>query len=112
MTPTMLADLIVTAFEGGSNHWLNSAERVSLHTTSKIPWYSDAAFYQGDWHITLRVDDEPEPYHLDPRAVREAWDHLRADFPDRAQSILDESYDADDADVFLQLAVFNDVVYG
>lgn len=112
LTSTMLADLVTTAFEGGSTYWIERAERISLHTTSIQPWYADPDFYTTPWSCLIKVDEEAEPYQFDQTTAREAWDHLNADFPDRAEAIRTETYDADDADVFMQLALFHDVVYG
>jgi hypothetical protein len=102
----LLADLIATCFEGGSTHWLESASPLSTITEVK-PWYSDPAFYGPDFAIRL-TDDDGDTHVL-------AWESAVKGYallpPRRLQEIADEQWDAETADVFLQLALFGEVVY-
>jgi hypothetical protein len=66
--------------------------------------------------------EEPQPHpeevegweklRLDLPAVQKAWDLLKIQYPKVYQEVLDESYDALVGDLFVQLAVFGEQVYG
>jgi hypothetical protein len=45
-------------------------------------------------------------------SILEAITIIKKDYPDVWENILDEQYDANDADIFLQLCVMGEVVYG
>jgi hypothetical protein len=107
LTPERLSDLIVTCFEGGSTHWLEKARPVSKITEEK-PWYSDPKFYAEGFEILLR-DDEGTRHHLNWENVRKGCGLLPAR---RVFELETENWDAETADVFLQLAVLGEVVYG
>jgi hypothetical protein len=49
---------------------------------------------------------------LDLAAVHRGWTMLQIQYPKVYQRILDESYDANDGDLFVQLSLFGEQVYG
>jgi len=62
----------------------------------------------------LSVEDDDEGYlgYVDIDGILEGITLLKKDYDFIYERILDEQYDAGDADVFLQLCVLGDVVYG
>lgn len=100
-----IEDLLVGAFEGGSNYWIKSIKRV----TERHPDIYQAAFGDG---LHIRADGEPQPRHLDRGHLEQGLRLLAEKHPSHMADILDGNDDATTADVFLQLCLFGEVVYG
>lgn len=105
-----LEDLLVTAFEGGSNYWI-----------SKVRWKSakrdayEAAFDDGvSIYISAERGDprSGEKYRLNLSNMRRGLQLMADKYPRHMADILAENDDATTADVFLQLSLFGEVVYG
>lgn len=101
-----VADLIITALEGGVNYWCGGVETIP-HNDIKTPeaWT--------DPNFTLKVTDaeEEEPdaqVHVNKARVEAAL----LQFHERSPGVELEACDADDADVFFQYLVFGEIVYG
>jgi len=45
-------------------------------------------------------------------SLLDAIQKLKEDYPNAYENIIDEEYDAEDADIFFQLATMGDVVFG
>lgn len=92
-------DIMVTAFEGGINHW---CERVYVNDWLGAKFASELIALGGTVH--LKVDDEYETRTLTRDKLLQAL---------VAMPEFDlEDYDANDADNLIQTAVFGEVVYG
>jgi len=115
-SPQTIADLIVTAFEGASNHWLEGADAITSTEGMEKPWYSDGKFYGDDFKIELReVDDTGDgaAKHLLTMAEVERGFHLlKKQCPNHWDDLLAENWDANTADAWLQLAVLGEITYG
>jgi len=115
-----VSDLISTAFEGGSNYW---ASVVSTQAPTKITFRSELFASDAEPHryydwplneggsVTIDADGESEG-ELNLQSIEKGLELLAEKYPDRFVAICDEDYDAEDADVFLQLAILNEVVFG
>ena len=118
ITPQQVCDQIVTAFEGGSNYWLGNAD-LAPESPRPVrmgkPWYATAALYEMvGWKIICTTDDEDgnQPYTLNRAAVTKTLAMLVANHQQMLHEIMSETGDAETADVFLQLALFGEIVYG
>jgi len=137
-----MADLLVTAWEGGSNYWVEVAEYkapkgMSFERLEKLAWealpqeekefwkkpdgvpfYSMMAYLPPSvkWKVKFTpnevVKEEGEAYYLTPENMRAAAPKLAEKYPHIFARIKDENYDAGDADAWLQMAVFGDVIFG
>lgn len=98
----LVGDVLVTAFEGGINYWCDSGE---VSGDKDLPYYwrfvhggeakiRDA--YEGKYHTLKRKDLV--------RGMRMTSSQRNTDW--------DIDFDADDADMAVQFAVFGDVIYG
>lgn len=100
-----IEDLLIAAFEGGSNYWCRGS------TTLKNPY--SFSTYKEHWFIeiidiedpsnqkyTLTLDNLYKGYSLFPKYKR------------NFNNFINENEDAEDADVFLQLCIFGEVIYG
>lgn len=105
LSAQLLADVMITAFEGGSNYWVFSAETLTLSRTN--PWYADPEFWTNPFEVKLRTEDGDVVFtHT---LLQDALTKLP---PHVAGNIGAENFDADDADVLLQTACFGEVIYG
>jgi len=115
------ADLLVTAFEGGSNYWymINTVVKPMIEAKpwgdEYTPTYISYPFSAGGSIIIGDIEDEDgEEFVLDKKAIArgkrimstdERYSHYYAD-------ILKENDDAETGDAFLQLCLFGEVIYG
>jgi hypothetical protein len=111
ITGRRIADLMVTAIEGGSGYWCKQIDLRAGIATAK-PWYDDAQLYEGLFSIAL-VTDEGEEVRITNEGLEKAFQLMAEQFQTSHWSdFLEENEDADTADVFLQLWAFGEVVYG
>lgn len=137
-----MANLLVTAWEGGSNYWVEYADYIppkgmSLKELKKVAWenapaeekefwktsegvplYSLLPFLPPSvkWKIKFKpnevVKEDDEVYYLTPENMREAVVKLIPKYSHIFARIKSEDYDAGDADAWLQMAIFDDVIFG
>ena len=130
-TEKMVRDLLVAAFEGGSNYWYR-IDGKKLPPGTKIedfkkggrmqPRRPDGSEDYYHWsqliptipggQLILRETEGNEAVVLDLPAIKKGLMLMKQKYPKHYERVLDESYDAGDADVFLQLALFDDVIFG
>lgn len=100
MTPQLACYLLTTCLEGGSNEWLD-------HCQPGLAGYQNPDNYTPD-KIWLVRDDEGDSHKL-------TWADMLAALtimPDRhLRDLTDDNWDADTADVWLQCALFKDIIY-
>lgn len=101
MNSKIYADALTTAFETPHLNWL-----VAARSPTKPFSYADPKLV-----ITIFTDDDEE-YTITQKSLNEGWEEFARVYPTRAERFLDETFDAEDADVFLQTVVFGDVIYG
>lgn len=122
-------DLLVSAFEGGSNYWYNDLHPVlpkgmtrlratgaasaagiedfcAAHRIYQVP------FAGGRLEMKQGDDQEPCPHPLTMERMVEGLKLMAAKYPNQFAAFLTESDDAETADIFLQLAVLGELVYG
>jgi hypothetical protein len=124
-----LWDLIVTAFEGGSNYWIGtvnmSVETRKLHslfasefsnTITSWRWYHQVPFvlagtsgYKGH---ELEMDTPAGKYYLTITKLFEGLETMHEESPRHYKDFIEENWDAITADVFLQYALFGKVIFG
>jgi hypothetical protein len=114
--------VIVTALEGGSNYWYQlftddykptlsprTEKRVAI--SERIAWslYTDPSF-------KLPVYDVENPEDLlgtvTQASMFKAFQIAEKDYPEAYKHIMEEEYDAADADILFQLATMGELVYG
>jgi hypothetical protein len=126
-----IINLFVDALEGGSNYWYEirhlpkevryKAKEMGQAVSEAIGEYilngGYVQFY--DAEEDYDDDDYQEKYSdkgllgtVDMNSILEAITIIKKDYPEVWENILDEQYDANDADVFLQLCVMGEVVFG
>lgn len=125
ITDSRAADLLCGAFEGGSNYWYMIYDYVNPNNEEAKPWgdeytpsYISVPFSEKGSVIIADAEemdeDNPTPYYLNREAI-EKGKQLLANNPKYSHhyaDVLRENDDADTGDVFLQLCLFGEVVYG
>jgi len=121
ITDYRAADLLCGAFEGGSNYWYLIDSYVKPEVEAK-PWgdeytpsYIFLPFSEGGAIVIVDMEDEDgEKFTLDRAAIERGKELLATDpnYSHHYADVLQENDDADTSDVFLQLCLFGEVVYG
>ena len=113
VTPQMVADQMVAAIEGGSGHWLKYFRpKVGVERVTEGPWYSDAKFWDGDFLVEAKADDEDVVRNLTRDKIQSGLKWLANNHLWRIEEIVEETGDAETGDVFLQACLLGDIVYG
>jgi hypothetical protein len=114
-----IEDLFVSALEGGSNYWYRIKyipKEIRYHVKElKQPLAEAIANHVINGGYIQFFDAENKDELLgtvDMDKLLDAISLLKKDYPDTWNNIIDENADANDADIFLQLAVMGDVVFG
>jgi hypothetical protein len=122
VTDDLLYDVLITAFEGGSNHWIRvidyveppgSCFRQKNHPDGEeIQKYASYPLTEGG-AVLIWSDDEPHNKRiLDREAVRRGVNIMKTKYLRHYTEMVEENFDADTADVLVQCAVLGDIVYG
>ena len=126
-----IINLFVDALEGGSNYWYEirhlpkevryKAKEMGESVSEAIGEYILNGGYVQFYDAEEEYDDDDyqEKYSdkgllgtVDMNSILEAITIIKKDYPHVWENILDEQYDANDADVFLQLCVMGEVMFG
>ncbi len=116
--PQMVADLMVTAIEGGSNYWVGSITLKDNdgHPNHGQPWYSDSALYERAFHIEVYEMDDmgalTEVHYISQHSMQVGLNAMASKAPGHFANVVSDQWDAETADVFLQYVVLGDIVYG
>lgn len=132
ITKENLIDLFVTALEGGSNNWyyiLNVPNEVReiMKTDNLALSEAIGEFVLKGGEVEIRdvesIDFDKirdEEYsdtgeilgYVNIDSLLDAINIIKKDYPDTYENILDENYDAIDADIFFQIATMGEIVFG
>ena len=118
----ILENVIIGALEGGSNYWYcigdidktNFRRGISMAENIAEQLYTNAEFKLPIYDIESAEDPEEMDFLGDVTnaSVVKAFELMADKYPEFLERILDESGDADDDDVFFQLATMGEVIYG
>lgn len=114
----LFENLIVGALEGGSNYWymLGDFDRDQLEDPGEPLSSRIAKTLWNNETFSIPVydleNDEELLGHITRQSCENAFELLGKTYYASAMNILTEDDDAGDADIFFQLAVMGEVVYG
>lgn len=118
-----IGDLIVSAFEGGSNYWMEISKTKKPQSFSflydadlggeepKIYWPVDYPLNGGSVTISDAEGEMPDSV-LDLESIKRGLQAMATECPRHWQTFLAENDDAETADVFLQCCLYGEIIYG
>lgn len=111
-----LEDLLCCALEGGSNYWYtithyNYPPGETSETSSLEYPHLELPFKGGSVIIEDQFDDFPEK-ELDMDAIEQGIQLLERLYPGLFADFIKENEDATTGDIFLQLCLYGEVIYG
>jgi hypothetical protein len=108
--------LIIGALEGGSNYWYRIEEERALTDHITTDACLEKAFSAGGLNISdyngCQYPKALRRGNLNPLTIEKALNLMAEKFPKHFADILSDNADANTDDLFLQLAVLGDVIYG
>lgn len=109
ITQEQLSDLLCSALEGGSNYWYK--EVMPLGEKKK---YSTSSFYAAliEHGFTIKDKETGEMFTVKPEKFEKAFQLMADDYARHFNDFINDGGDAETADVFLQLCVFEDIIFG
>jgi hypothetical protein len=110
----IILDLLVAAFEGGSNYWYMINTDIKQYQTSgkfTEEWLKEMLAANGELEISDIETDEKLGV-VNAETLQRAWKLMREEHPEHFHNAVNENWDAETADVFLQLAVIGELVFG
>lgn len=116
------ADLLCSAFEGGSNYWYMIEEHI-VPEVEATPWgegeytpsYISHPFSDGGAIIIIDQEDEDGTrFTLDKAAIAQGKKLMETndEYSSQFADVLNDNDDAYTGDTFLQLCLFGEVIYG
>ncbi len=116
-----IAELLVGAFEGGSNSWCTITQYQKPpvpqpvleegETNPTIYRHVDYPLQLGG-ALVLKADEDPKVYILHLMAIHQGCQAMADTYPDQWATFLMEQDDACTSDTFLQCCLFGKLVYG
>ena len=119
ITLQRVQDLLVSAFEGGSGYWIDSATinaqppvlDVKMEGMKEETIYNVPVNKGGIIDIKVYDYDQPvEPLTLE--TIKAGLKIMAVKYPHHFKNFLEENDDAETADVFLQCCILKDVIFG
>lgn len=111
--------LLCSAFEGGSNYWYFIEKIVYPEGKTAADFrhsHIEVPLQGGSLEITAQEHDNKERadgrWTLDRKALEKGWQLMITDQPHHYADAVTENGDAITGDVFLQLCLFGEVIFG
>lgn len=106
-----LSDLIITAIEGGSGYWCERI--VIMDADGESLSYQDETLFERPFDLYADECEDGQTYvarhDLDNSAFGRALELMPAH---HRNNFINDNWDAETADVFLQCALFEEIIYG
>jgi len=104
-----MADILVTAFEGGINYWCGGVK--ILENPADVDWASDVVAHGGKLEL-WDVEDPDEKWILDQEKLLKGFaEGMKWGKYGSVEEMMD-NHDAETADVIVQYALFDEIVFG
>ena len=111
ITQQRVEDLLCGAFEGGSNYWAYFVVSKKQKQGVKIDYIYEIATRGGEITINDRETGETLGF-LNEESIKKGLQLMAEKYPNRFIDVVNENDDADTADIFVQLAVMGELVFG
>jgi hypothetical protein len=114
-----IAGLLCCGFEGGSNYWCQIVDYIEPPTEPEETWNEDEIFPHIDYPLNggaviCAADDDEEltDLRLDAEAIKRGLQLMALNAPRHWADFMAENEDATTGDVFLQMCLLGEIVYG
>jgi len=119
-----VSDLLVCAFEGGSNYWYSDLHYELPEGIKYEDFRKGGKFTSEDYYHPLEIvpfvdgcaltlkDDEGKTHRINKAALKSGLEKMAQKSKEHWADFISEDDDATTADVFLQYALFGEIVYG
>ena len=109
-----MQDLFIGAFEGGSSYWaeVRDSSPTNECQSPSERWWKHIMVDGGEMKVYDNEDEESEPTVLNKAGVEKGFQLMAQNEARHFMDWLSENDDATTADVWFQLALFGQVVYG
>lgn len=114
MKPQLIEDLMIGAFEGGSNYWYFLPDLTMVKRSGYLSEDVMNSVMKDEQQIPIHDVENPDELlgYLTQDGVQNAVKLMHDHYPQHYSDAITENYDAVTSDVFFQLAVFKEIVYG
>jgi hypothetical protein len=120
LSDSTVADLLCSALEGGSNYWYEIME-VELGDNDCDPWKEQVPnldtqdVYKAPFctkgYLKIADSEDGQTKVLNRESMKKGLELMAKNYSHHFNDILTENADANTGDIFLQLCLFNDVIY-
>ena len=112
-----LEDLLVTAFEGGSNYWCAiNVDATTFPEGMGINdykyWYMSVPLEDGGNMVIGEKEDESVGNDLNLKTIKNGLEIMAKKYPYHYGNVVGDNFDAETADVFLQCCLYGDIIFG
>lgn len=119
-----IADLLSTAFEGENNSWYEirghkvpkNFDNLSIYAETKLGLevYKNISYplQEGGAILIAEIEEDTKPRWLTLNKIINGIELLAEQYPSLLGDFLDGEFDSYTADIFLQLCLFEEVIYG
>ena len=118
ITAVMIEDIIVTALEGGIGYWAYLGEGTPEPDEFGTPLsmrVTDALLFIPDYKLAIHDSEDPEGDelgHLSLQGMLDAIPVFAKEFPHQFSDLISGEGDVNTADLFIQIAVLGEVIFG
>lgn len=119
ITEDHISGVITTSLEGGSNYWylIDRDQLSGISEDRSIPLserISKALSSNKSARVPIYDIENPDDLlgTVTQESLKKAFEKAAEEYPTSFNAIMNDTYDAIDADIVFQLATMNDVVFG
>lgn len=115
---SIVDEVLICALEGGSNYWYFINEQLcttpeNFKRSGHVHYEFLDKVYQGGTLTVFDAEDNNTPHgDLTRESIQKGLDLMSKDHSETLFNIIDENYDANDADIFFQLCVLGEITFG
>ena len=110
VTKEQLEDLLCSAFEGGSNYWIDYAKWHEANGT-RAEYIFEVPFTPNNYVEILPIEEE-KSVQLTYDSLKKGLDIMAEKYPHHMSNLISDNADAETGDVYLQCCVFGEAIYG
>lgn len=113
-----ITDLFITAYEGGSSYWaymnikFTDEDRQLFNEGTSPSELLVKRMYEGEAYEVFDVETDDLLGLVSKESLNKAYKLMREEYPSHYADLINDNWDAWTADVFLQLAVMDEIVFG